>query len=86
MPTLTSLESRIKHIESRNSKVETDKAWETSLTRRISITILTYVFVGFYLSLIGTPSPWINAFVPVLGFILSTLSLELIKNYWVKNK
>lgn len=36
------LEKRVVAIEKRK-KVETDKAWETSLIRRICIMILTYI-------------------------------------------
>ncbi|MEK7615775.1 MAG: hypothetical protein AAB420_01035 [Patescibacteria group bacterium] len=37
------IEERIKTIEARNTRVETDKAWETSWTRRLSIAIATYI-------------------------------------------
>lgn len=86
MSTISSLEQRIQKIELRNQRVEADKAWETSWIRKISIVILTYFFVGLNLTFIAAPNPWVNATVPVLGFILSTLSLDLIKNYWVKNR
>ena len=35
------LEQRIEKIEERNKRVELDKKWETSLTRKICIMILT---------------------------------------------
>lgn len=37
----SSLEKRLKTIEERNRRVETEKAWETSVTRRLSIAVLT---------------------------------------------
>ena len=37
------LEERILKIEERNKKVELDKKWETSFTRRISICILMLI-------------------------------------------
>ena len=37
------IESRLSAIEERNKKVERDKAWEVSWTRRVSIMALTYV-------------------------------------------
>ena len=46
------LEERVKKIEERNKKVELDKAWETSWTRKIGIIILTYVIVITYSFLI----------------------------------
>ena len=36
------LEKEIKEIKERNKRVETDKAWETSWTRKICIALLTY--------------------------------------------
>lgn len=35
------IEERIKKIEDRNKRVELDKKWETSWTRRICIMIIT---------------------------------------------
>ena len=38
------LEKEILEIKERNKKVELDKTWETSKTRKICIIILTYIF------------------------------------------
>ena len=43
------LEDRIRNIEDRNKRVEADKAWEGSWTRKISIMALTYLVVAAYL-------------------------------------
>lgn len=75
-------ESRLAAIEARNKKVEADKAWETSWTRRISIAVMTYLVIAVYLSIIHNDAPFINAAVPVVGFLLSTLALRSIKEYW----
>ena len=45
---MKSLEERIEKIELRNSKVELDKKWETSIIRKIIICILTYIVVITY--------------------------------------
>ena len=42
------LEKEIEQIKLRNKKVEIDKAWETSRTRKICIMILTYIVVIIY--------------------------------------
>ena len=42
------LEKEIVNIKERNKKVELDKKWETSLTRKICICILTYIVVVIY--------------------------------------
>ena len=83
---LQSLEKRIKKIESRNKKVELDKAWETSYTRRILLIVFTYVSIGLYMWTIGVESPWLNAVIPSVGFLLSTLTLPFFKDLWKKFK
>ena len=42
---LKEIEQEIIQIKERNKRAETDKAWETSWTRRICICILTYIVV-----------------------------------------
>lgn len=78
------LESRIKAIEDRNKRVELDKKWETSWTRRISIATLTYAVVVSYLFAIDNDKPLINALVPAMGYLLSTLVLKSIRAAWQK--
>ena len=75
-------EKRLAAIEIRNQRVELDKAWETSWTRRLSIATLTYAVIVIYLSVIHNNAPFINAAVPVVGFLLSTLFLRRIKEFW----
>ena len=80
------LEKRITEIESRNKKVELDKAWETSWERRIIIAVLTYLVIVIFFIVNNFPNPWVNALVPTLGFVLSTLTLNLFKQVWLKYK
>jgi len=78
------LEKEILEIQKRNKKVESDKAWETSLTRRLLLSIFTYLAIAFYLKAIDLPKPWLNAIVPALAFMLSTLTLPFFKKIWAK--
>jgi len=77
-------EKRLAAIEIRNQRVELDKAWETSWTRRLSIAILIYLIIVSYLVVIGNDKPFINAIVPPIGFLLSTLVMKQIRNLWQK--
>jgi hypothetical protein len=86
MPKQSQLLERIEKLEARNSRVEADKAWETSAVRRVSIMILTYIVVAFYLHFVVHISPWINALVPVIGFTLSTLTISLLKSRWLDRR
>ncbi len=76
------LEQRIEKIEQRNRLVELNKAWETSWTRKILLIIFTYFSIALYLKFIVGIDPWINAIVPALGFLLSTLTLPWFKTVW----
>ncbi|MDO4282294.1 MAG: hypothetical protein Q4D02_01540 [Clostridia bacterium] len=77
------LEKEIIQIKERNKKVELDKKWETSLTRKISICILTYIVVILFTIYINQDGNiFLNSAVPVIGFFLSTLSLDVIKKIW----
>ena len=73
------LTRRIEDIEKRNARVELDKAWEKSPVRRISIAILTYLVICLFLYVIGEENIFVLALVPVLGFILSTISMKIIR-------
>jgi hypothetical protein len=79
-------EARITAIEKRNRSVGLDKGWETSWTRRLSIAALTYVSICSFLLIIHKDNPFVNALVPVLGFLLSTLLLPQIKRHWVEGR
>lgn len=81
------LAKEIDAIKQRNKRVETDKAWETSWTRRLCIAILTYIVVVLYSFTISrVQNIWLSSLVPVIGFTLSTLSLRLVRKIWENNK
>lgn len=79
------IEKEIEQIKQRNKRVELDKAWETSWTRKICIMILTYIVVIVYSYVIRNyDNIFLSSLVPVIGFTLSTLSLKLIRKIWEK--
>ena len=77
-------EKEIKKIQERNKKVELDKAWETSRTRKISVAVLTYLVMVLVMYSLNMDSPFIGAIIPTLGFTLSTFSLDSIRAFWIK--
>lgn len=80
------IEKEINIIKERNKRVELDKSWETSWTRRICIMILTYLIVVVYSIIIKKfDNVFLSSLVPVIGFTLSTLSLRLVRKIWEKN-
>jgi len=81
------IEKEIENIKERNKRVELDKAWETSFTRKVCICVLTYIVVITYSYLIKkVTNIALSSLVPVIGFYLSTLSLKVVRNIWEKNK
>jgi len=88
MEEINNLKQEIEEIKLRNKRVETDKKWETCLTRKICICIMTYIIVfaySFLIKNITTISIFLSSFIPVIGFFLSTLSLKFIRKIWEKN-
>jgi len=85
MNEIENLKKEIEQIKARNSRVEVDKAWETSLTRKLLLIVFTYLAIGFYLNSIAIKDPWLNVIVPAFAFFLSTLTLPVFKNFWEKN-
>lgn len=85
MVTIEQLAQRVSKIENRNKKVELDKSWETSLTRKLLVAVLTYLVIGVFMNALHVDSPWLNAIIPSIGFMLSTLTIPVIKELWIKN-
>jgi len=83
---MKNLEKRITALENRNRHVESNKAWETSLTRRTILTLLTYLAIGAYLHAIQIPDPWLHAIVPAVAFMLSTFTLPFFKKLWLRKQ
>jgi hypothetical protein len=75
----------LEEIQQRNKRVELDKAWETSLARKIIVALLTYVVVVVFFYFATLPKPWVNAIVPTMGFLISTLSVAFFKKLWIKS-
>ena len=79
---LAELRSEIAAIQERNKRVEQDKAWETSITRRAFVTGITYFTTAIVFFSIDVERPLLAALIPTTGYILSTLSLPIVRNYW----
>ncbi|MFZ2253395.1 MAG: hypothetical protein WAW13_04500 [Minisyncoccia bacterium] len=77
---------QIDEIKERNRRVELDKAWETSVARRFIIAVITYVVATIWLIVIENEKPFLNALVPLGGYLLSTLSLSFVKKWWIEKQ
>jgi hypothetical protein len=83
MPPIEELQQEIEKIKERNKRVEADKAWETSWARKIVVLILTYIVISIFFYSAGLSKPLLNAIVPALAFVLSTLTVPIIKKWWL---
>lgn len=83
MTSIEGLKDEIESIKRRNRSVEADKAWELSKTRRFLISIFTYLSIALYLRAINISKPFLNAIVPTVAFLLSTLTLPSLKKIWL---
>lgn len=78
------MQDELAAIKARNARVERDKAWETSWVRRGFIMGITYIIAASYMHVSGLGNALLGACVPVGGYLLSTLSLPVIKKLWVE--
>lgn len=81
---LSEIEACLSSIIERNHKVETEKAWERSRTRILSILGLTYMLMALTFRIIGVEDYFISAIIPTLGYLLSTQSVPIIKKQWLR--
>ncbi|EKD85457.1 MAG: hypothetical protein ACD_38C00019G0002 [uncultured bacterium] len=78
------LEEELNKIKERNRRVEREKAWEISWTRKIMVAVLTYIVVAVFFFYLRTPDPMETAIVPTIAFLLSTMSAPFIKKLWLR--
>ena len=84
MEEIEQIKKEIALIKKRNASVELDKRWETSFMRKLLIAVFTYLSISLYMLAIHIDRPFINAIVPTVGFMLSTLTLPWFKKIWSK--
>ena len=84
---MDNLEKRIIKLENREAEKkrgEINKAWEISWTRRLLIAGITYISAFSFMKITGMEPAVLGAFVPVGGFLLSTLSMKPVMIIWKK--
>lgn len=80
------LKDEIEKIKARNKRVEADKAWELSKTRTIFIAVSTYLLIFAFMILIGDNKPFLNALVASIGYLISTSTYVVLKQWWLKRQ
>ena len=74
----------VEAILERNMRVEAEKAWEVSITRRLFLAIFIYAIAGVLLWMTNQPQFALLSLIPALGYIFSTLSLPWLKKLWLR--
>lgn len=75
---LKEIEQEIQKIKQRNKKVELDKKWETSWTRKICIMILTYIVVIIYSYVIRNfDNIFLSSLVPVIRIYIINIVIKI---------
>lgn len=75
----------IQALRERNRRVEAEKAWETSWFRRLILTGFTYVTALLFMTVSGLEQATLGACVPAGGFLISTLTLPPLKQFWMRH-
>lgn len=86
MASIENLTKEIEKIKERNQRVEADKTWETSWTRRIFITVSTYILILIFLIIVRVERPFASAIIPAAAYLLSTFSLGVLKSWWLEKR
>lgn len=86
MASIEELQKEIEEIKARNKRVEKDKDWELSWTRKIVILLLTYIVVVIFFLISKLPNPFLNAIITSITFVLSTSSVSFFKKWWIKEQ
>ncbi len=77
------IQAHMEKIRERNSRVEKEKAWESSLFRITLLVFLTYVVTSLVFWTIDIPRPMLNALIPTSAYYVSTLTLPFIRRWWI---
>jgi hypothetical protein len=71
---------RLHELETRNKRVERDKAWEGSWVRRGIVAAVTYLTALTYMSIIGDDAPLVHACIPTGGYLFSGATLRFVRD------
>jgi uncharacterized membrane-anchored protein len=83
---LQDIQREIDLIKERNNRVEADKGWETSWTRRLFIAITTYLLIVIFMFVAKLEKPFIGAIIPAVAYLISVSTLPYLKKYWIKKR
>ncbi len=74
----------LEKIKTRNKRVEKDKAWETSRTRAVFISLSSFLLIYILMKLINAEKPFLNAIIAAASYLISTFSYDILKEWWLQ--
>ena len=80
--TTVPIEDRVRRLEKRQRVSDTNRSWQNSMARKLTISGCLYVTSALLLILTLTPGWFVCAFVPVIGYWLSGIALWLVRDFW----
>ena len=83
---LNEIQREIDEIKIRNKRVEADKAWETSWTRKILIVVMTYLLIVIFMIIVKLENPFIGAIIPTIAYLLSMSTIPYLKKWWINKQ
>jgi hypothetical protein len=81
---LEEIRKEVGELRARNVRVEREKAWETSWTRRLVITGMTWLGAWVWLLGLGVDHAALQALVPSGAYAVSTLSIPVLRRWWIR--
>ena len=78
------LDQELDNLRARNKAVESHKAWEVSLFRRLILTLFIYIAAYLVMWIIAVEKVWMASLVPAVGYFLSTLTVTPLREWWIK--
>ena len=81
---LEDIRQQLAELRERNARVDREKAWEKSWARRFVITAATWGGAWLWLLGLGAEHAALQALVPSGAYALSTLSLPVLKAWWMR--
>jgi len=79
------LKKEIEQLQKRNNRVELDKKWETSWTRKIFLAVLSYVATYIFLRIIHAENAGHGAMIPAGAYLLQQMTLKPLRKIWEKS-
>jgi hypothetical protein len=78
------LRADIAELRARNARVDQEKGWEKSWSRRLVITAVTWFGAWLWLRNLGAENAALQALVPSGGYAISNLSLPVLRRWWLE--